>query len=245
MPIPAHAVLMAAAGGGGGVGGHAGVAAWVTANSADVLAYYQMDDAATSGTMADSSGNSRNGTYHSAGVAVGTIDGEDGCDFNGSSGFAYVTDAAWLDSIVGIFAVINYTTGAANQAVASRDGDTQRQWQWRLPNSNNSASGHQLLQIDGANPTITTSAAGISAGARHTIGVYSSAGTVKLYLDGAAVATTGSTPAFETGTQRLAIGKIEYSGGGQYFDGVVASMVFLSAADDASFSELHDAWIGA
>ena len=222
--------------------GHTGVAAWVATNSADVLAYYPCDDAAPSSTMADESGNGRNGSYL-AGVAAGTIDGETVMDIDSTTtpgGYASVADAAWLDSIVAIFCVAQ-ADSVTTRNFAARDGNTQRQWQWRIV----SPGIVQLLQVDGSNPTKSTGDIVNPDGTRHTFGVYSSGGTVKLYFDGASESVSGGNPAFETGNEPMLLGRNAYLSGGQDFIGQIGSFVFLSAADDATFAELHAAWTGA
>lgn len=232
------------------VGGHEGVAAWVAANSADVLAYYPMSDASASGTLSDESGNSRDGTYGS-GITTRSVDGETVADFpGGTTGATIVPYGAWMNTIAAVFLVIELDAGADFQMFESREDGTgaQRTYQhrvfWFTTNGRN-----EFIRIAGgvAAPTVTNDGSGgteFSNGTRHTVGWWYDGTDIRLYVDGVPDSPTAIS-ALVSSTAPLRIGHSQQSGSAvNNIDGAMGSFVYLSAADADTIPDLHAAWVG-
>lgn len=214
------------------------VGEWVVANPGKVTAYYPMDDAAASGTMADNAGT-KNGNYGSA-ILASTISGVAACDFNDSAdGTATVTyDSAWFSQIRGIFVVLEPDDTAVFQQIASRDG-ANRVYQWRI-NTDDSVS---YLHIDGSVVDVKGGTVGTLP---VTVGFWWDGAITHLYVDGVEVASAATG---DPGTLVATDLQIGYRRDGSnnpidFYDGRMCEMVILnSSASTDSVPELHDAWI--
>lgn len=223
--------------------GHVGVAAWVAANPSKVVRYFPLSDASASGTMEDQGPSGVDGAYGS-GITAGTLDGFAAADFTNdpTNDTAIVADAADLDTIDGIFAVVDFDNApSGTQLIASRDTNGSRQWQFRRTTS----GALHFLTIGGGNPARTGTTT-LTAGTRWTVGAATIAGTVTLFVNGADDNETGGASSFSTGASPLDIGRIGYAAGvGSGHDGRLASVVLLTGATAADIADLHDAWVGA
>lgn len=225
---------------------HYRVAAWVAANSSKVLAYYPMSDAPGSPgvtVMSDMSGNGRDG-YYDTGVTSGTINGEPVAHMNGlSTGQAVVLDAAWMDSIQGVFWVCNHdaTTISGGPAPAARDDITSgdRNWQISL-----GPTVVQFLQVATGNP-VAYYGATLPGQTDHVLGVSRVSGVNYAMHNGTVGTMTSNTPIFETGSAALRMGRIGSNSPSQFFDGKLGSFVYLNNTHtQADLVALADAWMG-
>jgi hypothetical protein len=227
---------------GASLAGHAGVAAWVAANPTKVLTYYPMSDAAASGACSDASGNGNHATYGS-GVSAGALgNGETVADMDGTAnGYAFDTGTeAWLDSIAGVFWVMNSDiTIAGGPAPVNRDA-SDRNWSIFLGDTSVA-----FLQITGGNPqalyaatwaALTDFTAGVSRVGAANFGM----------VDGVVGAMTTNTPTFETGSGTLEMGRKSPNGvPAQFFNGKLGSYVFLNNTHvQTDLADLHAAWTG-
>jgi hypothetical protein len=192
------------------------------------LLYYRMGDASGT-TMTDSSGGGRNGAYVNS-PTLGTTglvsDANTAVTMaSASSQRATVTDDNSLDGLTAITveAWIKPTTVPSSQAyIISRDGSTNRSFQFRLNN-------HKVEFIKVPNGTVTaSSAASINAGdLRHVAAVYN--GTdIRIYingvLDGTPAATTGD---LGTVARDLEIGARSSAG---FYDGIIDEVAVYTTA---------------
>src|SRR4051812_8284116 len=97
------------------------------------LAYWRLGDASGT-TMVDSSGNARDGAYTGS-PTLGTTslllsDADTAVTLNGSTQYASVADAAWMDaSSFTVEALIKPSAVSGNKAVIGRDGNSgSRGW---------------------------------------------------------------------------------------------------------------------
>jgi hypothetical protein len=225
--------------------GHAGVAAWVAANSADVLAYYPMSDAAASGVLSDESGNNRDGTYGST-ITAGTIDGNTVADFPGADGNSVVTvvDAAWMDTIAGVFFVAETDNlDATAPCWVCRSSGGSNLW-WISTNGVSSGASNCTTLFTRPSGNICFSSVGfLTNGVEYQIGFGFFGATMNAFLNGDGADGVSGTPSFATGSLGLRFGQI--GNGTQKLNGRQGSFVFLSSCDADMFTELTTAWAGA
>ena len=155
-------------------------------------AWYRLNDASASTTIADNSGNSHGGTV-SSGVTfqqTGLVTGDsDKCaSFSGSTVNSQVAYGTWMDAptAVSVFAIIKTSHASGVMQIMSRDNNATgaRVWQFRL-----NSGKPEIVKIPGQ----VVSAAGpssIADGAVHDVGATYDGSNLRLYVDGAKVART-------------------------------------------------------
>lgn len=223
----------------GGAPGHAGVAAWVTANSADVVGYWPMSDAAASGTMTDSGPNGLNGTYGS-GMSTGTLDGETVANFDGvAADNTSVPYNSVMNTAVAGFAVIELDTLAAWSFLPARDGVGSRAYQWRVQSDGRL----QLVTIGSGVVTVQSAAGVITASTRYTVGWWWDGTSMRLYVNGSVVATTATGDPDGGAASNMQFGFS--TGGGGSYDGRLGSVLSLDTATATTIPDLHNTWVGA
>lgn len=223
--------------------GHPGVAAWVAANLADVLAYYKMDDVVANGTMTDYTGNGRHGTYRSGATAT-TIDGEDVQEFNAAFNTvgSHTDYASWMDGHIGTFCVSQFPSFGTVQQMVSRDGDTERSHQFRM-NITGGVNANTAI-IRAASPQVTLLAGSVAPNTRTTMGWWWDGTTTYSYVDGAS-SWSAAMQDMSVSSARMTFGFCDLTGGETIMSNAsrMGSVVILGAASASTMAELHDAWV--
>lgn len=214
-----------------GYGGGGGGGTYASEVAADTpLAWWRQGDASGT-TMADSSGNSRSGTYSGSYTlgAAGLITGDSDTCVDYSGGSALVANAAWMDvATMAIEAVIKPDTvpgGGGYAFIASRDTNgTDGPWWFVLHGGKIELAcwpnGTGLTQLAGA----TTLTAGNKY---HVVGTYDGA-NMKVFVNGTqdgSVAKTGNLTGFNA--PGIKIGN--WPGANLPFDGKIDEVAFYSS----------------
>lgn len=227
--------------------GHDGVASWASINSSKTLAVYKTDDATQNGTMADSSGNGRNGTYSNNAAVVGVRELHDYDILDstgGTSGGAEITYASWMDDIRGAFCVFTMDTPQAIDTSAAyvlvdRDPAANRHWSMRVSN--------MRLTWSYQGSTSITGSVDLIADAMYTAGWWYDDPNelVRLYLNGVQVGTLSLSSWGVSGSANIAVNRNLHSTPVNGVDGGVGSVVLVNtSADSDTIPDLHDAWLG-
>ena len=164
-----------------------------------------------------------------------------------SSQYVSVGDPASLritgDMTVACWVRLTTDAPANGYMLVAKDGDTGgRAYTFDVV----SATGNQLrFYINGGTPAgnIVSSASRLTAGVwYHVAGTYSSAGTLKVYINGVLDATaTGGSASIPTATAEVRIGARVYSGFEGYADAVIAdAMIQNVSLTDAGIASLYD-----
>lgn len=241
-PLIGHRVAAtlgsAAAGGAPPTNGHDGVAAWVTANSADVIGYWPMDDAAASGVLNDAGPNGLDGTYGS-GITTRLVDGFTVANFDGvAADDSTVPHNALMNDAVACFAVAEFDvlTGGTNRPIVDRDASGgNRAYQFRT-----NGTALEFVKITGGVVTLTSASGVLAVGSRRTVGWWWDGTTMKLYVDGTQVASGAMGDPSATAAPTY----MGYSVGGSIkLDGALGSVVMLDTAGAGTIPDLHTAWV--
>jgi hypothetical protein len=179
-----------------------------------LLAYYRHGEAAGSTTMADSSGNGRNGTYENSPTlgVTGLLTGDsDTCmEVTGSGNKrGRVASASWMNvATITVEAWINMDA-VNDEMIVERDaqtgGGSVRSWQFRLMSGK--------FQFVANSSAVFASNATIVTGTRYHLAASISGTDVKLYVDGALDKTTSYLASLSTSvTQDIVIGASAFSG---------------------------------
>jgi hypothetical protein len=238
------AAIRTLGGGGGGGGGGAGLDGWVSANSAQVLAYYPTDDAVQNGTMADTSGNSRDGTYSNTAGVLGAAElhVSDILDTSGGADAgAAVSYASWMLGVRAAFCVfeLDALTTTATTVLIDQDSTGSRGWSLRIVDC------RLQLFYNGMASSIT-GATDLALGVPYTAGWWYDAGAsvIRLYLNGAQDASASHSPWVES-TSPFQVNKNVHTVSIDGIDGLIGNVLLLSSSADAdTIPDLHDAWIG-
>ena len=207
--------------------------------SAEVLAdtpeaFYRLGESSGT-TMADSSGNGRDGVYEgsptlgAAGLLVS--DADTAVTFDGTDDRGRVAAASWMDATsFTIEAVIKPSSIAGVRTIAGRYDSfasglfTNSSWQLRIENGN-----LQLYVFAGGTP-IKIEVGGIVAGTTYHVAATrdGSTGASVLYVDGTSVAT-GTLAGMNASTRDLCLGRTTPATGGEPFAGEIDEVAFYSS----------------
>lgn len=212
------------------------------------LAYYRLGE--TSGTTAvDSSGNTgRDGTY-SGGVTLGApgllYGGTNtSVDFDGSTGYAQVADAAWMNvSSITVEARIRPDVVSDVRSVVDRDSSGNRVFQFRI----NAGKLEAIAWNTSGVLHSIVGATALTAGTEYTVTmVWDQAGAVlKVFVNGAldgSVAVTGSLETVAISPITIGAGRAGGAGVTQFFDGRIDEVSITGTAlSDARIAARHTA----
>lgn len=191
------------------------------------IAYWRLGDASGS-TMVDSSGNGRNGTYNNSptlGVAgLLSSDADTAVNFaSASSQSATFADDNSLDGLSAftVEAWIKPTTVSASQnMIVSRDGGTNRSFQFRLNNGK-----LEFLKISGGTGISSST---LSAGSTYHVAAVYNGTDIRMYVNGA----LNGSPVAATGTLGTVTRDLEIAAriGALYFNGVIDEVAVYGTA---------------
>lgn len=194
-------------------------------------------------TMTDSSGNVRHGTYPSvptlavAGLVAG--DADTAANFNGSTNYGSIADAAWMDvANITVEAIIKPDVVNVIKSIIDRDQNgASRIFQFRVSNT---AKLQMVYWTTTGGPFTVSGATSLVAGtAYHVAAVYDGA-TLKLYLNGAQDASVAQAGSLQVGTALLAVGRNSSAvGGAAWFDGVIDEPAMYGTALSAARIDAH------
>lgn len=211
-------------------------------------AWYRLGETAGSTTFADSSGSSHDGTV-SAGVTFGATGGVTG-DSNTAATFvtnsnAQVAYGSWMDAPTALSGFIIGKTSVATgiaMLMSRDDSGTARVWQLRL-----NAGKFEFVKIAGGVVTASSPLATYADGAFHDFGFTYDGSSIRLYVDGAKVATTAAAGSLGTGiASRLFLGLLTSgSGASNFWNGVLDEAIYKAGTvwTDSDFTALHAARI--
>lgn len=219
------------------------IADWVGKNLASVISYYPLNDATPAGTMNDAIG-SLDGTYGSV-VSTATIRGTTAADWTAitaSGQVSSIPDNAAFDAMKGVFAVVEFSSLSSVNLLLQRrtpSDVTADRFQWFT-----NTSGNQLTLTDFGTFEVALATGLMGPPASYTLGVGYYAGTLTMYVNGAAVATNTSGNPFPVASgNRIDVGSGAIYFPNQELDGAMCELVFLSSAPASAFAELHRAWL--
>jgi hypothetical protein len=206
------------------------------------LAYYRLGESAGT-TMADSSGNARDGLYDpttpptlgATGLLVG--DADTAADFDGVDDFATIFDAAWLDSIAVIEAIIepDGVSGSATRPFIDRDvsgTSNARSFQFRI--STTGKLDFFVFDSTGAVKQITGTTT-LVINTKYHVAVRHDGSNLHLYLNG----VSDATPVAFAGTWRASTAAVNFgksartTGGATFYDGTIDEVAFYSSLSAA------------
>lgn len=165
----------------------------------------------TSGNFADSSGNSRtftaNGTItYSVGSLVAGDPLNNAIKPNGTTGYASIADAAWMDVSTITLVVAWSGTGVSQTLIDRDDGGSNRFW--RLDTDSTGLLQLTIKFTSGSpNPKVFIAPIYINDGQPHLIHAIYDKQYVSLYVDGARVLHTAETRTMATGTLGINIAR--------------------------------------
>lgn len=228
-------------------GGSGGAFATLMASKSPA-AWYRLGEASGT-TMNDSSGNSRNGAYSTGGGfapptlgATGLLhdgDTDTAASFNGTTSACEVTyNSGWMNNTTfSVFARIKPNTVSGNHSVVGRyvgvggnvnawiirqDGPTVYLWY------NNGSNYFNL--------TLGT----VASGTEYTVGVSVGGGVIKVYFNGAMVASR--TDSIRATTANIIVGANYQGSPNELFSGVIDEVAYWNATlADADQADLHAA----
>lgn len=205
------------------------------------LAYYRMTESAGT-TLVDSSNNARHGTYSNS-PAFGTASipgtlGETAATFNGSSQYASVPYASWMDAAQpGV--VLWFKTTSSNSAGAA----LANRW---------SASGSDILYIDvatdawrgwqtiaGTRRTNAPTVTGKSNGVWHMVATWYDGAAVNFQIDGVKLGSVAATGAALTGAEPLRIAARQSTSLESFYNGSFGHLSYHNALTDAQVANLY------
>lgn len=203
------------------------------------LAYYRLGESSGT-TMADSSGNGRNGSYV-GGPTLGatgllTGDADTAVDFPANAAkHGLIADAAWMDSSqITITALIKADAIPTTYAIVDRDGNPDRVFQFYVL-----SNGHVRVIVwnQAGSLGIAESSGSIPTGATRHVGFTWDGTTIRIYINGAADGTASlSGTSLKVANQPIVIGAgYQGSGGvGTTFDGVIDEVAIYGTALSAA-----------
>lgn len=198
------------------------------------LAYYRLDEASGT-TMGDSSGNTHNGIYIGSPTlnqtGLLTTDGDKAAVFAANE-YGSVTSAAWMTSAAfTVEAFIKCASSASTKTIGNRFATPI----WAM--DVNSAGLARFYVVNSATSTfIAASTARVDDSATHHVAGTFDGTNVKLYVDGALVATTAFSGTLNTGSPNMEVGR--RSDGG-YFTGTLDEFAFYGSALTATRIAAH------
>jgi hypothetical protein len=204
------------------------------------LLFWKLNE--TSGTnAADSSGNGRDGTY----TGTVTLNSTSLVDGTGSlsvaaNGYVAIADAAWMDINQGALLFEFATTSASSQFIGGRNNSAGTGWMYV-----DMTSGNQIrlyLTTGGGETTISASSTGMRDGNPHqVIGTYDGT-NMKLYVDGAEVATSAKTGNLANVSQPFQVAR---RGTSATFNGRLGyATIFGSGLSSGDVTALYNATLG-
>ena len=225
-----------ASGGGGGGGGSSYSSAVLTDTPA---AYWRLGDASGT-TMADSSGNSRSGTYVGSptlGVA-GLVSGDTdtAVTFNGSTQYATVPNGSWMNTSTALTCeAIVKTSNTGTISIIDRD-NTTRHFQFRM----NSGKLEFIVLFGGINTL--TGATTISNGVKHHVAATYDGTTMRIYVDGASDGTLARSGVIGSSTDGLTVAA-NTGGAFQRFNGTLDECAYYTTVLSSTRIAAHAALI--
>jgi hypothetical protein len=200
------------------------------------LAYYRLGEASGT-TMTDSSGNGRDGTYPDAptlGVSgLLTGDADTAANFNGTSDYGNIADAAWLEvTTITVEAWIKPDQVSALVDVVSHDGGNEtngRMWILRTT-TGGKAEFVVWTAADQSSARVITGTTTLVVGSTyHLAGTYDGT-TARLYVNGAQESSLAVSGVLRVDSSRATkVGRNE-SNADRFFDGVIDELAFYSGA---------------
>lgn len=205
------------------------IAAHGAGYSAEVLAdvpalYWRLGDA--SGTTAsDSSGNGRNGSYVGSPTlgATGLLatDADTAVTFNGSSQYASINYASWMDASTALtIEALIKTSMSGIGAILDRDPLSSRVYQFRV-----NSGKLEFIKIGGTGGIVgATSVATVNDNARHHVAATYDGSNIRLYVDGALDKTVSAAGNLGTSGARFRVGvnnSLNADGSTAFFNGTI------------------------
>ena len=191
------------------------------------LAYWRLGEASGT-TAADSSGNSRNGTYAGS-PALGaasliTGDANTSVDLDGTNDQVSLAYAAWMDvDTITLEALIKPDNVTSQRQIMDRDGAT-RIFQFRI---NSSSKLEFIWWTTGAGPFFATGATSLVVGTRYHAAATFDGTTGKVLLNGVVDGSGSASGVLRKGSQGLLIAA---SPGGSFFDGPFDEPAYYGSA---------------
>lgn len=205
------------------------------------LGHWRHGDSNGSAILADSSGNSRNGTYSDTNLSLGvagllTGDSDTACNYNGSTEYAQITDAAWMEvSTITAESWIKPDDVSSYHIIVARDQGNStdgRMWFLRTTDTGKAEFGFWTAADQNTERRVTGTTTLSVGSTYHLVGTYDGT-TGRLYVNGteaASLAISGSLRTDASAPIRIAA----HPTGPFHFDGVIDEVALYSGALSAT-----------
>ena len=194
--------------------------------ASDCVAGYNMRPVA--GKVFDMSGNGNNGTI------VKAISSSEGLEFNGVNSYVSLGNPTDLQ-FTGAFTLSAWVrTGTKATRIFSKDDGTNRCYLLRI----DTATGRPELTIFRSNAAYTIEATSLVADNNiwHQIVGVNDGTDLKIYVDGGIAGTSaGVGGAVDNDTVNMEIGRYNFGGGSEYFNGTIKNAQIFNVAKDAAW----------
>lgn len=195
-------------------------------------------------TLVDSSGNSRNGTYANVTLGAASLlpsESDTAATYDGATSQGVVTYASWMNATAALsLYVVAKTSSTALQSLLDRDETNpinKRVWQLRLETS----GALSFFKTNGTVASATSPASGYNDGVPHHFGATYDGTNIRLYVDGAKVATA-ACGSLGTQAASLRVGVHNANVQSAWFNGTIDDWFVKNAVlSDADFAALYAA----